>query len=263
MRRGLNPKLIVLDSENIPIGVNLSSDFAAEHEWGIKGLIDVFGLNQDDVFGIDRRIIRRVPPGLKEFDLNQTSGLYYLSYGDLMPEYQWELKKRKEEQSLRAAWDESSFGVVSDDPAEKKFLKELYGEFQKKNGVITFMRGMNIENPGLCLLIADRIPQNIRDGWYDADKDRHTLYEEMEKSGIEALLEERGKRYFALSPKRQKDGSVKYWLNPYDQDRNKWGLFTLEEVQEWAFDRGPIPIREEIVEPEDANEVNEEPDEEL
>jgi hypothetical protein len=261
MIRGLNPRLVTLDSaiQAAPFGVNLSSDFFAEHESGIAGLADVFDLNSDPkVFGIDRRIIRRVPPGLKEFDfaLNQTSGFYYLTYGDLWPWYKWELQKRKEE-TLRAAWDESGFGVVSDDPAEKKFFKELYGEFQKKNGVITRLKGTGIENPGLCLLIADRIPQATRDEWYDADEDRYILYEEMEKSGIEILLAEKDKRYFALSPKRQKDGNVLYLLNPYDQNKNKWGFYTLAELQEWAFDRGPIPIPEEKVEPEATDDADE------
>jgi len=256
MIRGQSPKLVVLDSATF--GVGLGSDFCSEHEWGIAGLANAFDLNREPtVFGIDRRIIRRVPPGLKEFDFtpDQTYGLYYLCYGDLMLEYADELRKRKiDRTSLRAAWDEASFGVVSDDPAEKKFIWELYGEFQKKNGVITFVKGMGIENPGLCLLIADRIPQSIRDGWYDADKDRHDLLEEMEKSGIEALLKEKGKRYFGLSPRRQEDGSVLYSLNPYDQNRNKWGFYTLEELQEWASDRGPIIIPE--VEPEPVDDAD-------
>lgn len=227
------------------IGVSLGADYCAEHEWGIKGLQESFGINTDpSVFGINKRIITQIPKGFDYYPTGKLWGFYYMPYGTLAPFIKSELGGHfKDEAVLRTAWDESSFAVLSDQKDDKKYLKTIFEEFQKKNGVITLAGGQVFQNAGLCLIIADRLPKSTTDLWYDADKVRYEAAEEMKASGIEELLKEKGKRYFALSPKRQDDGTLRYWLNPYDQKDNNWGWFTLDDLQKWAEDYGPIPMK--------------------
>lgn len=238
MRRGFNPKL-VMDGD-VFVGVSLGADYCTEHEMGIADLVDIFDLhNGPRVWGIERRRVHRIPPGFQQFSLGDTEGFYYLSYGEL-------LNHRSEFRGtgIRAAWSDNSFGVITDVPTPRAHLRTLYDEFLKNNAVIALSGGGGfLENPGLCLAIADRIPQHVASLWHDADKERYDLDEEMKSTGIEELLRAHNKRYFSLRPRRQPDGSVNYHLNPMDQDRNKFGTFTLGELKQWAEGNGPIVIR--------------------
>lgn len=239
MRRGNNPQMIVSDGSKF-LGVSLGADYAAEHEWGIREIMDAFDLNADPaVFGIDRRIIRRVPEEFEDFSLGKTWGFSYMPYGKL-GEY---VTPRGELNGvgLRGAWDNRSFGVVSDVTTAKKNLRTLYKEFRKKNGVITMVSGSGIiSNPGLCLAIADRIPENVRNIWLDADTMRYEALSAMKDSGIEELLKAHVKSYWSLYARKFPDGSIKYWLNPRN-DGDNHGWYTLEELQQWAGGYGPIP----------------------
>ena len=146
-------------------------------------------------------------------------------------------------EGLRTAWSESDFAAVSDNPAEIENLQEIFRNFQKKNIIICFSKVLlAFENPGLIIAIANRMPKEAADMLTKADKEAHEIEKFVAKSGIRELLKSKGKGYFALSPKRWEDGSIKFWLNPYDQHKVNYGYFTLEEVRQWADDKGPIPM---------------------
>lgn len=59
------------------------------------------------------------------------------------------------------------------------------------------------------------------------------------KSGIKKLLEKKGKRFFYLGPKME-NGKLIFWLNPMEQKKYKLGWYTLEHLQQWADDKGPV-----------------------
>src|SRR5271156_937305 len=80
MRRGQKPTLIYdtnrphprantfkpEENKGLFLGVCLSADYCAEHEWGIKPLQTMFGIPQDDqVFGLKRRQITQVSSNLR------------------------------------------------------------------------------------------------------------------------------------------------------------------------------------------------------
>jgi hypothetical protein len=98
------------------------------------------------------------------------------------------------------------------------------------------------ENPGLCIVIANRVPKDEIKKWETSDKRHHEIMTEFETTGIAKLLKERGKQYFALSPDRDKDGSLTFWLNPYHQDRDNFGWYNLKDLQDWAEDKGRVPM---------------------
>lgn len=91
------------------------------------------------------------------------------------------------------------------------------------------------------IAIASRLSQAVTDDWLQADLEDKNLKEEVLATGIEEKLHLAGKRYFALSPRREKDGGIIFWLNPMEQDKNNYGWFKLAQLEQWIKNKGPIP----------------------
>jgi hypothetical protein len=272
MRRGSKPELIydVERSTNGPrelLGINLSSDYCAEHEWGIKDIREAFGLpDKDTVYGLKKRKITRVPKTLAWVKYVST---WYVSRldverglakkvgdtkitneGFVLHDWYHEepdkmaLNSELHGVGLRAAWSEDDFAVISNDLGEIAALREIFDEIQKKNTCIFFGGGGPFQNSALVIAIADRLPKEITEDWFQYDYEQQQIKKEFEATGIEKLLAAAGKRYYALSPRRRDDGSLWYWLNPCEQHKTNYGWFTLEQLQQWAKDEGPIPMKE-------------------
>lgn len=65
MKGTYNSKWFTDEKEEIIYGINLGADFTAEHEFGIKGIFDVFGVTfEDHIYGVDKRKIRHIPEAL-------------------------------------------------------------------------------------------------------------------------------------------------------------------------------------------------------
>ena len=260
-RRNREQSAIVgLDPTTRTLGVNLGADYCAEHEWGIKRLYEAFGVKfKDGTYGLKKRKITRVPKSLVWVKLiDGRQGFAYRSFwfrsaevsliddSDLKSYEVYDRENRKMKPNpvqLCCAWSEEDFACVSSDPTDIKYLREIFEQFKKKNIIFTFSNALPaFENPGLIIAIADRMPKETVDMLTKADKEAHEIEKFVVKSRIRELLKEKGKGYFALSPKRWEDGSIKFWLNPYDQHKVNYGYFTLEEVRQWADDKGPIPM---------------------
>jgi hypothetical protein len=258
------------------IGVNLSADYCAEQEWGIKVIRRHFGLADDkSVIGIQRRTITKCPevvwgkdrwdsePGLQFFPGKTKASNMYLMLGrhpikeaDLKDGH-FELNSWRDE-NIGAAWDEGSFGIRVKGESYRGYLTEIYEAFKKLDIAIFLgktMPGNPFENAGLQLMIVSRIPENCKKVMYDGDVDYNKLQEASAATGIEAELRAAGKSWFALSPswadrfKSTKDGDVKtsypvmYWLNPMEQHINNSGWFTVEQLRDWAKGTGPVMMR--------------------
>jgi len=249
-----------LDPTTRTLAVNLGADYCAEHEWGIKKLYEAFGVKFEvGTYGIKKRKIRKVPKSLVWVKLiDGRQGFAYRSYwfksaevsliddSDLKSYEIFDREKRKMKANpvqLCCAWSDDDFACMSSDPTDIKYLREIFDQFQKKNIIFTFSNALPaFENPGLIIAIANRMPKEVADMLAKADKETHEIEKFVVKSGIRELLKAKGKGYFALSPKRWEDGSIKFWLNPYDQHKVNYGYFTLDQLREWADDRGPIPM---------------------
>lgn len=256
MRRTFNDKQFIIEN-NILLGVCLGYDHCAEHEWGIKGIQRKFGLNgSNDMskFGIEKRIITKIPENLHftnyTSNKNKMSGLLFTNlWGDEKPSKY--LKKNVEiGGGISAAWDESSFGIVTD-KENSKYLEEIYEAIQKKDVTISLKGNWNpFGGSGLCIMIASRLPKEVIQKVYDSDKDYYNLQETSKLTGIYNKLAEAGKKYFARSPRWKKnmngDFETKYdvvfWLNPQEQHKNNSGWYTVEDLEMWIEGKGPIPI---------------------
>lgn len=245
MRKGNDSSFLI--QEEILLGVNLGADFTAEHEWGIAGIKQAFGIPSGDKdWGIKRREITRVPSdfGWTKGAMAKSQGLYLVRHYDgKVPDFSKDGELRTwSANTLACAWDDKTFGVFSTDAQEIEYLKSIYDAFKGGDGAIFMGGGGHVfQRSGLVLAIASRISQEFLNGWYEADKAAYLLDQEVEATGIRQLLKERKCSYFALSPRRADDGSIIYWLNPMEQHANNYGWFKLEDLQEWTDAKGKIP----------------------
>lgn len=263
------------------IGVNLGWDFTSEHEWGIYGIQRAFGipgkperrhgigeLAQSDLVGADVRTVTSVPKGLKFLDFNDVVFLTFSDYYGHGEPSEDELRRMigvyRETDDLTTAWCESSFGIclkkVADImPTRVMILGQIYDALQKKDAMI-FIGGRSnpFGNSGLIIAIRSRVPDDALQKMKEADEDYLDLMDAVEKverdTSLKAKLKAAGKKYFALSPRWAKnikstnDGKLQttypvvFWLNPYEQRKNNFGYYTVEQLLEWVDGKGPIPI---------------------
>ena len=280
MQAGLEPKL-VFDEKGKVYGINFSSDACCEHEMGIEKMRSYLGINADipdeDGFGpmeIISMIASRIASlfGVKAREENNKIGIRartvrIFNRSDFFFEkstthtcltFQPELLKlsghsgwsnyglEKHPKTLSAAWDNKSFGIIVENE-HGKFLEDLFRAFSKKDVAIYFGGSEFLMAPGLIIAIASRIPEEIKKKMYDTDMSEARLEEAVKKDGVSEKLAAAGKLYFGLSPrwKDEKEEKVLYWLNPYDQENDNFGLFTLQDLLDWTKGEGPIPKRKE------------------
>lgn len=252
MRRGMFPEIIL--HEDTFIGFDLSADYCSEHEWGIS-FVEAFGVGKKDDLGINKRCITRLPapspPTYRElsfFDVNTRPKISYLVYDTLKKTSDLKENKKYGELYIGAsevgsAWDSRSFGIATTKYAEE--LKTLHAAFLALDIVLGTFGGGALKNSGFKILIASRVPQDVKDLWLESDEDERNLMKASERTNIHKILEKAGKKYYALSAKWSGDRKgtkypVHYWLNPMDQDNNNFGWWTVEELLQWSKGIGPI-----------------------
>lgn len=270
MRRGNKPSFIE-DDGNL-IGVYLSSDFCAEHEWGISDIRREFGIPWDKpkTYGLERRKATIVPDKYFGFPERKKPALlllpylssYVLSGSDPREQVQQMLSKdgfselhmhkafgKYPAETLAAAWSGRDFGVMSAAVHRSK-MREIHNAIMKTD-VAIFIGGAILpvfDNPGLCITIASKIPAPLLKRWDDADREHERLMKEDAKNNdLKERLKAAGKDWFALSPswinsKDSKSSSkVMYFLNPREQDKNNFGWMTVEDLEDWIKGIGVIP----------------------
>lgn len=268
MRRGNQGKTVIrLEDEKTLLGVNLGADFTAEHEWGIEKLRRIYGIdNQLD--GIKGRLISQAPadrilrgevrfgkPKATWHALVSFASPYHKEHNTTLDK---ELIDRLEltpygDDEIHGAWDESSFGILTKDELVIGELSEAIDRLDLCIAILGALKGNPFSRPGLCLLIASRIPKVVAAHWLESDLDQKRLITASEATGIADRLQKAGRRYYALSPKwadavlvskrgeSKTNHPVVYWLNPMDQDSNNYGWFTVEELDKWVKGKGPVP----------------------
>ena len=254
MRHANDAEVMKIDDKLV--GFNLGADFCAEHEWGIKGIIREFGVYEDKI-GIDGRMVNVVPKSLVYTDITYEKMKCHLLV--LVPYYyreddlkitkddigRWELYTyRLEEKGITTAWDEKSFAILVTDKYKDE-LEELYEAFVNLDVAVGIAPSEAFKNGGLKFCIKSRLPEETIQAIKDDDLDYIALQKAAEKTGIKKILEKAGKKYFALSPRWKDDNKkeVIFWLNPYHQDIDNFGWFTVEDLKDWAKGKGKIHMK--------------------
>jgi hypothetical protein len=248
----------IFDDQKL-IGINLGVDFCAEHEWGIDGLNCAFGIDLKDEskVGVALRTATQVPPLVEIVDLKSASYLV-VSSGRFSPAVSYLIsevlvgkdhanegqKEKRNGSHFTSGWSENSFVIGSGLKEGKGYLKEIKEAILNKN-VCVFLADR--KNPfgrsGLTICIADRIPAEGRSIMEESDLNQRAIEKAVQTSGIREYLAEKGKKYFALSPRWANDekSELTFFLNPCDQESNDFGWFSVQELREWGENRGPIP----------------------
>jgi hypothetical protein len=270
MRTALNDKAVVCNEKKELCGVILGYDYCAEHEWGIKDIRRKYQMD-DEAIGIDKRRIREAHKDLNMGSMTIDKKTYYYltsfqhTYGTPAEnvKHTREVVKRSlgfyGNKEIYSAWDEGDFAFAVED---KKVIDEIWEAFQRKDIAIF---GVGNSNPfggtGLAIFIISKLSEIYIKSMKDSDEDHIALNKAAEKTGIAKKLENANKKfkngsfsfsapfsYYALSPswmnEKQKNKSkypVMFWLNPANQDRVNYGWFTVEDLEMWLQNKGPIP----------------------
>lgn len=259
MRRGNDPKWVYLPNGDLA-GIAMGSDFCAEHEWGVKTMRYLMQCD-DTKDGVERRQMTTIPKDLQRLSGKSKNAAYDAIFLSPTASYyrkpeDWvndnELHRRGDA-GLCCAWDEKTFGIVAYGDKDKKNLAILWDAFQRKDIAFYPNIGVFHTGAGLIFCIVSRVPADDKKKMLEDDLDYKELLAQSAATGIEEELKKVGKRWLALSPKwakqirSTKDGEIKttfpviYWLNPWDQDSNNYGYYTVEDLKLWAQDKGPIP----------------------
>jgi len=245
MREGRDNGLLIIEKEIV--GINLGADHVAEHEWGIKGIRSKLGIDTTKL-GLEQRKISKSHSNLHWVESHQLNkkdtkdksrwtGIYFGTIYEGEAPY---ISASSYGRDFLSLWDENGFCAISSDPIKIAQLKIAYEAFASNDIAIWLGGGGPFQNAGLCVAIASKLPKEITDGWQQHDVEHNQLMADFRATGIEEKLKKAGKGYYALSPRREEDGSLIFWLNPMEQNTYNFGWFKIPELEAWARNEGPI-----------------------
>ena len=244
MRKAFNDYGIIKQEEEF-IGISLGYDFTSEHEWGIKGMRELFGIPESSKknMGIKSRTITKCPDNLlfkrdgeyailwighKNWNgeiFNKIPDEIYNYVKNIKWNEEWREKNPKMtddgHEPMVCAWSENDFGVAVKGKKESAWLEYLFEQFKKKKVAITRLNfgGKNpFSNSSLSLVLIDRLSKEVLNGLFDADKRYYDLYDYEKKIGMKKLKEKKKggykeENYFmACSPK---------WIDYDDKDKRE------------------------------------------
>lgn len=244
-RAGYNSSFIF--DNNVLVGVILEADFTAEHEFGINNLKEAFGITENPRrFGIKNRVAHQVPKHVYYQENNEYAVLMVLKswHRDANCCFKLYDNELYLDNGFAGAWDGSSFGIKVT-KENIPYLKEIYHAILDKNIIIMIGgKSQNLYRGGLFIGILDKIPETAKIDLYNSDRDWYNLTCDAKKTGIYQKLEKAGKKYYALSPAYTNKNNTKYkvhfFLNPREQHLYNFGWFTVEELEDWAQNKGPV-----------------------
>jgi len=258
MKIGLFNKSEVLNSAGEFVGYNIGFDYATEHESGLGGIRDAFGITQQKknafmriasrildkkpTFGLAARTMTKVPAGISFVEGEFFSIGYSVDFvnmdayvKDTTAKLAWPGRK----EPFIGRWDEGGFLICT---KVKEHYDALKTAFENKD--IAFYLGAKgfLSSGGLHIVIASKVDKEVDDAMTAMDADNHNLGKMADATGIEADLVNARKRFYALSPgwKNEEKSEVWFYLNPQEQRKYKAGWYTVDELKEWINDKGPV-----------------------
>lgn len=257
MRKAFDGKLWI-GNDNRIIAVNLGSDFCAEHEWGIASLQTKFGIsNSSNLLGIDARIItqgentiEKIECSVPEVDHTASSkiemkklfGIALKEKWKVTPDYSWIARNSSWDPTrneIIAFWSESRFlFLIEDEGAVDDFIQA----FKEKDIAMWLGSSSAARNGGLVIAIKSRVPAEHLEEMKQYDQDLIDLQKKAESTGIEKILMDADKKFYALSPKWKDEtkSEVIFWLNPQEQEKYNYGWYGVEDLKKWVKGEGPI-----------------------
>lgn len=248
IRRGFSGKNLNYNDKGELVLVSFGVDATSEHEWGIQLIRDGFGITgrtKKDI-GLASRTMTKIPADLVCETLPDESMVLHFDCKYLKNYLDTELRMGLSE-GWSGAWSDGRFALRARGEMTL-MVTELWSHFQKKNIAIWTGKIGTLVGSGLVVAVASRIPAADALVMKKMDEDKNALEKEVNRIGIIERLQAAGKTWFALSPewreslrgKSTTKYKVVFWLNPKEQDLHHSCWCTVEDLELWAKNKGPI-----------------------
>ncbi len=273
--------IILEDADGNPHGIYLAADFTAAHEEGIERLEKMFGIDNSIPGVPGRTISRSVThvaareksvrmetdeskKGRRRYQEHIVKLLIVDPFFSDDRSYHYDMLIDRNFQAAEieivGAFSKETFALAAYTDRAKTAIDAI--QVGLENNDLVLMMGGGSKNPfdrgGLVIARASKIPAEQAQVTLDADLEAKRLNDAADATGIkekiDALPIQYGsfaiKRYFALRPKWASSGLIEgrttshpviFFLNPAQQDKNNYGWFTVEELEQWLEGKGPIP----------------------
>lgn len=248
-------------------GLSCGSDPCSEHEGGIKGLREAFGFKSEFKNGLADRVAQRQPPVLLMRQYQGDSGqveawvamgnyrytnTFSFGEGQMPPEsppFFEQVRFPYGNPTLSAAWDSNGVLLLARGRESVQYLEQFYELIERQdlalgNAFTGSRSDWHQKAGGLVFVKASAVPQELATRALEQDQKEVRLNKAAEKIGLDKELSAAGMRWFALSPRWADDQEteVKFWLNPMEQQDYNYGLFSVDELRQWAKGTGPVMI---------------------
>jgi len=266
MRQAFNGKIWKGDNDKL-IALNLGADHCAEHEWGISPIQNQFGINPS-LLGIKGRQItkgsdkvRKVLVEMENWSKSNKStkrakvklygivveSKYALTDDPEKDDFSWVLKPAfwdQEKDEIKGYWSDSRFLALVQ---EEAIIDQLIEAFNQNDIAFWIGGGGPFQNGGFVIAIVSQLSDEFKQSMLEADEDANLLEIEADKTGIPEILKKADKKYYGLSPRWADDEKkeIKFWLDPQEQHIYQYGVYSVDELKQWAKNEGPIVIKKE------------------
>ena len=144
-----------------------------------------------------------------------------------------------EREEVCGKWSSSGFSFLTED---KSVIVDIKDAFERNDIAIWVGSSGPFKNGGLIIAIPSKIPEDFIRSMKDDDEDRLNLLNEVKKTGIHIKLKNAGKKFYGLSPswKDKLKNDIVFWLNPTDQHIYNSGWYTVQDLNDWINDEGPV-----------------------
>jgi hypothetical protein len=173
------------------------------------------------------------------------------------------IKDGESSRPLAATWGTNGFCIRAFGNAEREMVQKLHTAALNGNLLVSHSGSTNpFSGSGLCLTILDMIPQSVHDTIAKEEENQERLKKAVTETGIEKTLKDAKLDWYALSPEWSNffktigrldaetgekiavrpatSHPVMFFLNPRKQSLYNYGWFTVEELQAWARNEGPV-----------------------
>lgn len=266
---------LVDQSTNQCFGFSLGFDFCGEHEFGARYIKSALGITQKDIpVGVEDRTATQVPGNLafvtydhrsrdKRYkktmpaamllctsecrsldsyaDATELAKALWVSFDvDFATDKKWYEPQRHDIVSTWSANNGFALHVRGEENVQR--LQELHDAMQRCAVSVADASIMGFKRKALSLVMNERLADEVKAEVRAQDEAFLRLHQTAEATGIEQTLEAAGKKWYALSPTwRDQEGSeLLFFLNPCEQKAYAHGWFTLDELKQWADNRGPV-----------------------
>lgn len=164
---------------------------------------------------------------------------------------------------LSVSWDSRGFCIRAFGAEEREMVRKLHAAALDGDLLVSQSSSANpFSRSGLCLTILSMIPQKVHDEVAEKEAAQKRLDDAAAATGIKETLTSAGRRWYALAAgwsdsfktiirsgpgdergpieRPETKHPVMFFLNPMEQKNNHSGWFTVEELEAWGRNEGPI-----------------------